>query len=101
MTMSIKRFFLILALVIFLGMVFVYQHSQSIRAGYEINGLQAKRNRLAEENKASEYALLKMKSPRGIMQQVAAMELGLIVPGETQPPVLLARNETGAVARTD
>jgi len=90
--MSIRRFFLILALVIFLGMVCVYQHAQSVRAGYEINRLLARRKELLEQNRAAEYALLKMKSPAFIKSQIALMELDLVPPGETVAPTAIAQS---------
>ena len=99
--MSIRRFFLILALVIFLGMVCVYQHSQSVKAGYEINRLLARRNELVEQNKAAEYALLEMKNPAFIKSQVALMELALVPPGETAAPTAVAQNSHSFSARRD
>ena len=99
--MSIRRFFLILLLVIFLGMVCVYQHSQSIRAGYQINKLLGSRSQLIEDYRADAYALLRMKSPQFIREQVVLMELDLMLPGETRPSTAVAQKERGVGAQTD
>jgi hypothetical protein len=90
--MSIKRFFIVLALVIVLGMACVWQHSQSIRAGYEINKLSFERHELLEAKRAADYALVKMKDPQCIKDRIAGMELNLALPGETTPLVGIASN---------
>jgi hypothetical protein len=98
--MSMKRFFVVLALVVLLGMLCVYQHSRSIRAGYEINRLLARRHQLIEEKRGVDYALLRMKNPQSIRGQVGSMHLGLVLPGEERPPAAIARNGDGMHSRT-
>ena len=98
--MGVKRFFIVLALVILLGMICVYQHSQSIRAGYKINALLVERHQLIEEKRGADYAFLRMKNPQSIKDQIALMELELILPGESRPPAAIARNGAGVSLRT-
>jgi len=99
--MSMKRFVIILTLVALLGMICVYQHSQSILAGYEINRLLAQRNRLIEEKRGVDYTFLRLVNPRSIKEQVALMELELILPGESRPPVAIAKNGAGGIATSN
>jgi hypothetical protein len=71
------KFMLVLCAFGLIGMLTVWQHVQSVRAGYEIAKLRRHRNVLAEENRRLQLEADRLKSPENLLMKVRELGLGL------------------------
>jgi cell division protein FtsL len=71
------KFMLVLCAFGLMAMLTVWQHAQSVRAGYEIVKLRKQRNVLAEENRRLELEADRLKSPENLLMRVKELGLGL------------------------
>ena len=59
------------------AMLTVWQHVQSVQAGYEIVRLRRERDVLAEENRRLELESDRLKSPENLLREIEKMGLNL------------------------
>ncbi len=78
------KFMLVLSAFGLIAMLTVWQHVQSVHAGYEISKVRKHRNVLAEENRRLELEADRLKSPENLLMKVRELGLGLrpAKPGE-------------------
>jgi len=81
---SVHRFIAIIFLVVTVGILLVWQHSEVVRSGYRLNLVNREKSLLQEKLKAKVSSIESMRSPSFIANQVLKMELNL-------SPVLLER----------
>ena len=71
------KFMLVLCAFGLLAMLTVWQHVQSVHAGYEIVKLRRHRNVLAEENRRLELEADRLKSPENLLMKIKELGVGL------------------------
>jgi hypothetical protein len=71
------KFMLVLCAFGLMAMLTVWQHVQSVHAGYEIVRLRRHRNVLAEENRRLELEADRLKSPENLLMKVKELGVGL------------------------
>lgn len=71
------KFMLVLCAFGLMAMLTVWQHVQSVHAGYEIAKLRRHRNVLAEENRRLELEADRLKSPENLFTKVKELGVGL------------------------
>lgn len=71
------RFILVLSAFGLMGMMTVWQHVQSVKAGYEVVRLRRERNVLAEENRRLELEADRLKSPENLLGKLKKLGLDL------------------------
>jgi len=64
------RFVLVLAAFGLVAMLTVWQHVQSVQAGYDVSRLRRERDILAEENRRLELEADRLKSPENLLRWV-------------------------------
>jgi hypothetical protein len=68
--MSLSRYAILVAVLVVLGLVTVWQHLDLLSAGYEINDLRAKREDLEEEARILERRIDSMATPAAAAAQL-------------------------------
>jgi len=89
------KFMLVLCTFGLFAMLTVWQHTQSVRAGYEIVKLRKQRNVLAEENRRLELEADRLKSPENLLMRVKELGLGLR-PAKPEEIIRIGSGKTSA-----
>ena len=78
--MSFTRYCILVAALVVLGLVTVWEHLRLLSVGYEVNDLRARRGRLEEEVRVLERRIDAMATPGAVSRRVREMGLDLAPP---------------------
>ena len=100
--MSFTRYAILVLALVVLGLITVWGHLRLISAGYEMNDIRNRRDRLEEEARVLDRRIEALATPSNAAAQVRALDLGLVPPaqgratgrGPLRPGTPLDRNGT-------
>jgi len=78
--MSFARYCLLVAALVVLGLITVWEHLRLLSVGYEVNDLGAQRARLEEESRVLERRIDAIATPAAVARNVREMGLDLSPP---------------------
>jgi len=78
--MSFTRYCILVAALVVLGLVTVWEHLRLLSVGYEVNDLRAKRGRLEEEVRVLDRRIDAMATPAAVSRRAREMGLDLAPP---------------------
>ncbi len=78
--MSFTRYAILVLALVVLGLVTVWGHLRLISAGYEMNDIRNRRDRLDEEARVLDRRIEALATPSNAAAQVRALDLGLVPP---------------------
>jgi len=78
--MSFTRYCILVAALVVLGLVTVWEHLRLLSVGYEVNDLRSARGRLEEEVRVLERRIEAMATPAAVSRRVREMDIDLAPP---------------------
>jgi len=89
--MSVHRFIVIIFLVVTVGILLTWQHSEVVRSGYRLNLVNREKRLLREKLKARASSVESIRSPSFIANQI--LKMGLNLSSAPLEPVLLVERD--------